>query len=297
MKDEKKIDKVVNAYLASLYPEMVGEELLEDHETPGKADVNRMLEKDPAKGISATSRAEISNYVKEALYVKRIQFHKWPNATPPFGYKIDKDGYLKVYKKNAQIIKWIFDRYLKTKSTLAVTHDLEDVKGIRLTKQTVWKILSRSTYIGFYHVADETAFIKELQIIDEDVFMEAQKLLKTGCDRNHEQMPPERKEKIVDRVFDEYFKALNSGDIDKEYAEEKEFQEEYEAIEGEIKEPRKRRVNHNLRSETLRFESQYIVDKEDPRITNVISKLMNDRISNETLTEIEKVLDPKRKKE
>ncbi|GAI48652.1 unnamed protein product, partial [marine sediment metagenome] len=53
-----------------------------------------MLEKDRAKGISATSRAEISNFVKEGLYKKLISKHKWVNNRPPFGYKIDKHKYL-----------------------------------------------------------------------------------------------------------------------------------------------------------------------------------------------------------
>lgn len=286
MKHEEKLNRIVDAYISSLYDEKE-ESLLEDHETPNVDDVHRMLKKDPAKGISATSRAEIGKYTKEGLYKKRISLHKWPNAKPPFGYKLDKNGYLKVHKKNAQTIKWIFKRYLKTKSTLAVKNDLEEIKGINLTKITIWNILKRSIYLGFYHVSDETAYIEELQIIDEDIFMEAQNLLRTGVDRHHQQMPIERKEKIVDRVFDEYFKALNSGDIDREYEEEKEFEETYEPI-GLKK---KRRVNKKLRSETLRFESNYIVDKEDPRITEIISKLMNDKITNETLSEIEKILD------
>jgi hypothetical protein len=286
MPDENKVNKIVDAYLASLYPEQEPDELLEDHETPDTSDVNRMLKRDQAKGITATSRAEISNYVKEALYKKLIMHHKWPSGIPPFGYKIDKNHYLKVKKKNAEIVKWVFNRYLVKKTVGAVAYDLKKEKGIDMQKHNIYYFLKNPIYIGFYHVSGETAYMKDLQIIDERVFMEVQKLMKSGKERNTIPMQSDRKEHEIDRIFNAHLEALNSGELDQEYEADKKFEEEYEPV--AVK--KKRRVNRDLRSETLRFESQYIVNAEDPRITDVISKLMTVQITNEMLTKIEDVL-------
>lgn len=232
MIDEYRVNTIVDAYIEPLYV----------HTTPDVKDVHRMLEKDRAKGISATSRAEISNFVKEALHKKLISKHKWINNLPPFGYKIDKQGYLKIIKKDAAIVRWIFKKYLKTLSAPYAAYFLEKEKGIIFSNVRIWYILTNPIYLGIYDVSGERAYIPGLQIIDEKTFLKAQRLLKLSKKRKR-QMPKERKIKAVDKVFSQYF-----ANLDEEEKQEKERTTE------------KKYVNTKRRVNCLSYEADYLSD-------------------------------------
>lgn len=232
MIDEDRVNTIVDAYIESLHA----------HTTPEVKDVHRMLEKNRAKGISATSRAEISNFVKEALHKKLISNHKWINNRPPFGYKIDKQRYLKIVKKDAAIVRWIFKKYLKLSSTPDVAYLLEKEKGMDWLKVRIWYILTNPIYIGIYDVSGERAYIPELQIIDEKTFLKAQQLLKHPK-RGKNQMPMERKKKAIDKVFSQYF-----ANLDEEEERKKERATE------------KKHVNIKRRVSCLSYEADYLSD-------------------------------------
>ena len=195
---QERADIIVNAYIESL------------HHQPEPHEIQRMIEKDPVKGISATSRAEISNFSKEGLFNKLISKHKWPNASAPFGYKIDKNKYLTIDKKRAKIVKQIFDKYLELQSTPDVAFQLEKEFGIKKDKSKIRYILRNPIYIGIYHVSDETAYFEELQIVDENIFLKVQEILPKRKEKKP--MDGERKRKTVDRIFDQYMKILDSGE-------------------------------------------------------------------------------------
>lgn len=237
MTDEDRVNTIVDAYIESLHA----------HTTPDVKDVHRMLKKDRAKGISATSRAEISNFVKEALHKKLISNHKWINNRPPFGYKIDKQRYLKIVKKDAAIIHWIFKKYLKTLSAPEVAYLLEKEKEIIFSKVQIWRILTNPIYLGIYDVSGERAYIPELQITDEKTFLKAQQLLKLPK-RGKSHMPKERKIKTIDKIFSQYF-----ADLDEEEEQKKERTTE------------KKHVNINRRVACLSHEADYLSDASEEK--------------------------------
>jgi site-specific DNA recombinase len=79
----------------------------------------------------------------------------------PYGYsyikKIDgKDGYYEINKKEAEIVKKIFQLFLELQSIRAVTKRLQDENitppnKIRWSKSTIHRILTREDYIGVAH--------------------------------------------------------------------------------------------------------------------------------------------------
>jgi site-specific DNA recombinase len=84
--------------------------------------------------------------------------HKWPNPHPPIGYDKEEDGMLKVNKREARLIRWIFKRYTRNKSMPQVAFELNK-RGIVTKNGKEWNaravrdILTNEIYIGKYNVA------------------------------------------------------------------------------------------------------------------------------------------------
>lgn len=240
--DKKRLNEIVNSYIAGLR---------EEHRTPTAEDLERIMSKDPVKGISATSRAEISEFVKEGLYKKIISKRKWPNKSPPLGYYVDESQDLRIKQEGAELVKWIFDLYLETETVGEVTRQLNK-HGISITQPGVWKVLNNSIYIGVYNVSGEVAYLPHLQIVDDETFLDAQKRMRTA---KREPMNEERKKETVDNIFDTYFKGLKEED------------EEDEGESGEQEPPEKPpRVNIRRRKSCLRREGE-ILEKEKFKTT------------------------------
>nr|WP_290369695.1 recombinase family protein [Peribacillus simplex] len=115
----------------------------------------------------------------------------------PFGYTKDLNGFLVPIKKEAVVVKIIFEKYLENKSTTKIASELMEEghkksDGSPLTANHVGKILSNKTYTGIIHrkTRKEKPFSKvrvqlgnepatEIQhqaIISEDVFELAQQI-------------------------------------------------------------------------------------------------------------------------
>lgn len=240
--NKERVDEIVNSYIESLY---------EEHRTPTVEDLERIMSKDPVKGISATSRAEISKFVKEGLYKKIISKHKWPNRSPPLGYYVGENQYLHIDREGAELVRWIFDLYLKTEAVGEVAYRLNK-HGISITQPGVWKVLNNSIYIGVYNISGEIAYLPHLQIVDDETFLEVRKRMKTTktSKRKREPMNEERKKEAVDNIFDAYFKSLE---------EEEQDVGEGEGGSGEQEAPEKPpRVNIRRRVSCLRREGEIL---------------------------------------
>lgn len=101
--------------------------------------------------------------------------HKWPNASPPYGYDLAEDRTLTINECEAEVIRWIFNSYIEVRSMPRVAILLND-KGISTkggeewSRWTVRKVLSNELYRGLYRVADYEEMIEEYRIVSDDLF-------------------------------------------------------------------------------------------------------------------------------
>jgi transposase-like protein len=123
---------------------------------------------------------------------KRIRAEKglYRGGPPPLGYDYDKVlGKLKINKEKI-FIQMIFKKYLETKSITNVRKYLNDT-GVKSRMKFPWyvntvaRILRMKVYAGYYIYRDIEKFDKEIQIITEKDFIQAQKIR----DENRKKMP------------------------------------------------------------------------------------------------------------
>lgn len=151
--------------------------------------------------------------------------HKWPNNYPPLGYDKAKDGRLKINDEETKLVWWIFEKYLEFKSMPEVAFRLNQ-KGIKTKRSNRWsvpsvkKVLDDELYIGRYKVAGVDDQVEEYRIIDDNLFKKAKEL--RTMRKPKVEMPEDRKEATIDRIFDEYLKYLHETE-DNEINEEKCF--------------------------------------------------------------------------
>ena len=138
--------------------------------------------------------------------------HRWPNRLPPLGYDKKEDGKLEINQEEAKLVKEIFEMYLKLKSMPQVAFQLNKI-GIRTKRGNKWSattvkgILDNKIYTGIYEVAEIEDKVEEYKIIDEELFEKAKKL-RYRAKKIREEMPKERKNGTIDRVFNEYLEFL-----------------------------------------------------------------------------------------
>jgi len=138
--------------------------------------------------------------------------HRWPNKLPPLGYDKKEDGKLEINREEAKLVKKIFEMYLKLKSMPQVAFELNKT-GIKTKRGNKWsatavkRILDNKIYVGVYEVAEIEEEVEEYKILDEKLFEKAKKL-RYRAKKVREEMPKERKQGTIDRIFNEYLELL-----------------------------------------------------------------------------------------
>lgn len=121
--------------------------------------------------------------------IARIKEGKWHGGTPPYGYDYNKKtGLLEVNQEEAEVVRMIFSKYIKFKSTRKVVNYL-NAKGISTRGGLPWRrsivmvILKRETYIGILKQIEMESDVES--IIDNKVFEITQSLMNENRD-NHQ---------------------------------------------------------------------------------------------------------------
>jgi len=133
---------------------------------------------------------------------------RWPNKLPPLGYDLDEDGRLKVNKKEAELVRRIFNLYLKHKSMPHVAY-LLNKEGLKTKRGKNWsavavkKVLDNEIYIGRYRVAGIDEKVEEYAIINEDTFSKVAEIRKKYRAR-WKNMTELRRSATIEKIFNEY---------------------------------------------------------------------------------------------
>ncbi|WP_254832844.1 recombinase family protein [Haloglomus salinum] len=135
---------------------------------------------------------------------------KWPNRNPPFGYSVDKDGYLVIDKEEAALVKQIFSMYIAVRSMPAVIENL-NLNSRDLARNSKWnpakisRILRDRIYLGERMVEGEVQNQPECAIIEKEIFELAEKI-RTRFQRGalREPIEPKRKKQRVNRMLNQY---------------------------------------------------------------------------------------------
>jgi site-specific DNA recombinase len=145
--------------------------------------------------------------------------HKWPNNTPPLGYRITSDGRLEVIEKDRDLVVTIFNMYQRKQSMPAVATELnkegiEMRDGARWTPRSVGDILRNEIYTGHYSVGNISDYVEDYRIISEEQY-EVVKEIRHRFQRGErrEAMPSSRKEPIANKMFRQYCEYLEMGEI------------------------------------------------------------------------------------
>ncbi|MDY6776464.1 MAG: recombinase family protein [Halobacteria archaeon] len=140
------------------------------------------------------------------------QDRKWPNDTPPLGYRLDEDRHLEIKEDEADLVREIFRMYINKRSMPQVAFELNK-KGIRVhgseewTTKKVSDVLKNELYKGEYDVADVNEYVPEYQIVESDVFEEVTRIrhrFQSDEESSRETMSSDRKEKKVKDMVDTY---------------------------------------------------------------------------------------------
>lgn len=136
-----------------------------------------------------------------SIMLSRAEKGKWNGAPTPLGYDYDeKIEFPTVNKEEAKVVKFIFDEYLRTKSTGEVKHSL-DKKGYKTKHNKNWgtkvigDIIKNPFYIGTYRynyrytphgkIRPESEWIvvedNHEPIIDKETFEKCNDLLKSNA--------------------------------------------------------------------------------------------------------------------
>jgi site-specific DNA recombinase len=118
---------------------------------------------------------------------------KWVGGRPPLGYDLDLSNHkIIVNQREAEVVKLIFDLYIKERSLLSVTKILNErgyrtklyrastgksFGGLKFKSTGVQHILKNPLYIGKVAYHNELYPGNQERIIVDDVFLEAQKIL------------------------------------------------------------------------------------------------------------------------
>lgn len=143
------------------------------------------------------------------------KLHKWPNPHPPLGYNRLNDGRLTVKKREAKIVRRIFDMYFYEKSMPQVAFLLNKARiltknGKKWTAASVRDILTNEIYIGIYNVAGVRGYVEDYRIIDDNVFSIVKdiRLRYKRKGATKPLIPRDRKSSKIDKMFEKYFEVL-----------------------------------------------------------------------------------------
>ena len=138
--------------------------------------------------------------------------HKWPNPFPPLGYVKTPEARLQIDSEEAELVREIYEMYLKKRSMPAVAHILNEEghttkKDNEWCRQSVQKVLSNELYIGNYSVAGYEKHVSEYRILSKDVFRKV-KQCRHRFRHTKSAISVDRKEAIADRVLSAYTSRL-----------------------------------------------------------------------------------------
>lgn len=169
----------------------------------------RFLEKYAPKGISTLSREVISKHTRDGMKRARAEC-KWQGGHPPDGFNLDDKKKL-LQNERALLIKSMFLKYNEMENTPQIAFDLNK-QGIKTRNDKNWtalkiyRILTNPIYKGTYKSKETEIYVSDYQIVSTELFDRVQKKLKKRGP--HKKMPKERKEDGINRMFNDYFKAL-----------------------------------------------------------------------------------------
>lgn len=142
---------------------------------------------------------------------------KWPNASPPLGYRKAADGRLKIDQTERALVEEIFQRYLKTKSMLQVADHLNQrgdttKSGGEWTPRAVGDILRNPIYMGVFKVGDCSRFIPEYQFISHPLFHKTTRVRRRFVDGSARKtrMEQSRKQRYINRILKQYSEYLQA---------------------------------------------------------------------------------------
>jgi len=152
---------------------------------------------------------------------------KWPNPHPPLGYDKYEDGRLVINRAEAELVKKIFQLYLKYRSMSHVAYLLNKEgtrtkRGKRWNARAVKDVFANRLYIGEYDVAGANIHIEEYRIVDDETFNTAQKLRARFISGKSERPPmhPDRKLEQVEKIISKYYETIRKYNITLSFLQE-----------------------------------------------------------------------------
>ncbi|WP_425386569.1 recombinase family protein [Wolbachia endosymbiont (group A) of Barypeithes pellucidus] len=146
-----------------------------DNNTPMGKFVQTVL-----SGAAQLEREMIVERVKNKIATSKEQ-GLWMGGTVPFGYDV-KDKELIINEKEAKVVRYIFERYLKLKSMAELARELNRegyrTKSDIFKKATVRRIITNPIYVGKIRHYDKQYEGKHEAIIKEEKWQKAQELIK-----------------------------------------------------------------------------------------------------------------------
>lgn len=144
--------------------------------------------------------------------------HQWPNNTPPLGYKKLDNGRLKIIPAEADLVREIFNLYLRLRSMPSVADELSsmenpDCRQLNWSTHGVSKILKNELYVGEYSVAGVEDYVEDYHIVDKlrfQIVMKVRNRFQRDTQSERPEMPADRKKKRIESITDQYSEYLET---------------------------------------------------------------------------------------
>src|SRR5699024_248186 len=139
--------------------------------------------------------------------------------SPPLGYRRIDEGTLEICDAEAELVCEIFERYIEVESMPQVASELNQ-RGITTKKDHEWTpravrdILKNDIYIGTYDTAGISEHHEDYQIVDEELFVQADETrcrFQSNGQSRQEPMPEGRKERTVDKIENMYHSFVDEN--------------------------------------------------------------------------------------
>ncbi len=134
--------------------------------------------------------------------------HRWPNASPPFGYDLSPEETLTINDEEAALVRRIYNDYVEVRSMPQMAHEL-NAEGISTKQGEDWsrwsvrKILANELYRGQYRLGDYEEYVEEYRIVSDDLF-EAVTETRYRFKHSKGTMDSDRKQAKVEKILGEF---------------------------------------------------------------------------------------------
>jgi len=140
--------------------------------------------------------------------------HRWPNASPPFGYNLCPDQTLCINDREATIVEEIYNDYIELRSMPEVAQEInnQEITTKRNKKWSRWsvrKVLANELYRGQYQLGDYQEHVDEYRIVSDELF-EAVTEIRYRFKHEKSSMDPDRKQAKVEKILNEFRAAQES---------------------------------------------------------------------------------------